>query len=81
MITTLKSTQVILLENLRFHAEEEANDPEFSRELASLAEVYVTDAFGTAHRKHASTYGVPSLVSPRLWFSDSKRTEVPGAPA
>ena len=66
MITkNLKVTQVILLENLRFHAEEEANDPEFARELASLAEVYVTDAFGTAHRKHASTYGVPSLMSVR----------------
>ncbi len=66
MITKhLKSTQVILLENLRFHPEEEKNDPEFARELASLAEVYVTDAFGTAHRKHASTYGVPALMSAR----------------
>ncbi len=49
---------VLLLENLRFHAEEEANDAAFARELASLADVYVNDAFGTAHRAHASTEGV-----------------------
>jgi phosphoglycerate kinase len=49
---------VVLLENLRFHAEEEANDPEFARQLASLADIYVNDAFGTAHRAHASTEGV-----------------------
>ena len=49
---------VILLENLRFHAEEEANDPAFSKALAGLADVYVNDAFGTAHRAHASTVGM-----------------------
>ena len=49
---------VLLLENLRFHPEEEANDPEFARQLASLAEVFVNDAFGSAHRAHASTEGV-----------------------
>lgn len=49
---------VVLLENLRFHAEEEKNDPEFARQLASLADVYVNDAFGSAHRAHASTEGV-----------------------
>jgi len=49
---------VLLLENLRFHAEEEANDPEFSRALASLGDAYVNDAFGTAHRAHSSTAGV-----------------------
>ena len=49
---------VILLENLRFHPEEEANDPEFAKGLASLADVYVNDAFGSAHRAHASTEGI-----------------------
>lgn len=55
--------QVMMLENLRFHAEEEANDEAFSKQLASLAEVYVNDAFGTAHRAHASTAGMVSFVS------------------
>ena len=50
--------KIVLLENLRFHAEEEANDPEFAKQLASLGDVFVNDAFGTAHRAHASTAGV-----------------------
>jgi phosphoglycerate kinase len=54
--------QVLMLENVRFHAEEEANDEAFSRELARLADVYVNDAFGTAHRAHASTAGVAKHV-------------------
>ena len=54
----LQPGQVLLLENLRFHKEEEKNDPEFSKQLASLGEIYVNDAFGTAHRAHASTEGV-----------------------
>lgn len=54
----LADGQVCLLENVRFHPEEEANDPEFARQLASLADIYVNDAFGTAHRAHASTEGV-----------------------
>jgi len=63
MITHSKEHQIILLENIRFYPEEEANDPEFSRQLSHLAEVYVTDAFGTAHRKHASTHGMPSVMT------------------
>jgi phosphoglycerate kinase len=54
---------VILLENLRFHAEEEKNDPEFARALAALADVYVNDAFGSAHRAHASTEGIVRYVA------------------
>lgn len=57
-VKEMKPGEVILLENLRFHPEEEANDPEFARQLASLADIYVNDAFATAHRAHASTEGV-----------------------
>lgn len=61
-VNVLKDGDVALLENLRFHPEEEKNEPEFVRELASLADVYVNDAFGTAHRAHASTAGVAGLI-------------------
>ena len=57
----LKPGEVLVLENVRFHKEEEANDPVFAKKLASLADIYINDAFGTAHRKHASTYGVAKL--------------------
>jgi phosphoglycerate kinase len=55
-----KPGEVLLLENLRFHPEEEANDPEFSKKLAAIADLYVNDAFGSAHRAHASTVGIVS---------------------
>jgi len=58
----LEKGQTLLLENLRFHSEEEANDPKFSKQLASLADYYVNDAFGSAHRAHASTVGVTKFV-------------------
>ncbi|DBA93290.1 hypothetical protein WJX79_000024 [Trebouxia sp. C0005] len=64
MVDKLQSGQVLLLENVRFHKQEEKNDPEFAKQLASLAEVYVNDAFGTAHRAHASTEGVTKHLSP-----------------
>jgi phosphoglycerate kinase len=62
----LKSGDILLLENLRFHAEEEKNGPDFSKALAGLAEVYVNDAFGTAHRAHASIVGVTKYLQPAV---------------
>lgn len=62
----LRDGQVLLLENLRFHAEEERNDPAFAARLAKLGDCYVNDAFGTAHRAHASTEGVARLLRPAV---------------
>jgi phosphoglycerate kinase len=62
MAGKLERSQTLLLENLRFHAEEEANDENFSKELAKLADYYVNDAFGSAHRAHASTAGITKFV-------------------
>ncbi|HPB31009.1 MAG TPA: phosphoglycerate kinase, partial [Candidatus Sumerlaeota bacterium] len=58
IVAGMKEGDVVLLENLRFHKEEEENDPAFSKALADLADVYVDDAFGTSHRAHASTEGI-----------------------
>jgi phosphoglycerate kinase len=63
MSRQLESGQTLLLENLRFHAAEEANDPAFAKQLAALCDVYVNDAFGSAHRAHASTEGITHYVS------------------
>lgn len=65
-VNELQKGEVMLLENLRFHKEETDNDPEFAKELASLADIYVNDAFGTSHRKHASTYGMASYFDFRV---------------
>jgi phosphoglycerate kinase len=65
-VNSMSNGQVILLENLRFHNEEEANDPEFAKQLAANADLYVNDAFGTAHRAHASTEGVTHYLSPSV---------------
>src|SRR5258708_26489258 len=62
-VAAMKNGDVVLLENVRFHVEEEKHDPEFAKKLAALADIYVNDAFGTAHRAHASTEGVTKFIS------------------
>lgn len=75
-IEKMNQGDVLLLENLRFHEEEELNDPEFSKKLAALADIYVNDAFSTSHRKHSSTYGAAWLFDTRLaGFNLSKEVE------
>ena len=66
VVAEMQPGDVVMLENLRFHAEEEKNDPEFCKSLAKLADVYVCDAFGTAHRAHASTEGITHFLSPKV---------------
>ncbi|MCD6554378.1 MAG: phosphoglycerate kinase [Anaerolineae bacterium] len=78
LVKELKPGQVLLLENTRFHPEERKNDPDFARELASLAEVYVNDAFGTAHRAHASTEGVAHYLPAVAGFLMEKEIEFLG---
>ena len=86
-VKRLRNGELLLLENLRFHAEEEKNDPGFARQLADYAEIYVNDAFGTAHRAHASTVGVAQLLPAYAGFLMereiamlSKLLEDPGRP-
>ena len=75
----LKEGEVLLLENLRFHPEEEKNDPGFAKELASFAEVYINDAFGTAHRAHASTAGVADYLPAAAGFLMEKEIKALGS--
>ena len=72
----LKDGEILVLENLRFDKREEENDATFCKELASLADIYVNDAFGTAHRKHASTYGVAELLPNAVGFLMGKELKV-----
>ena len=74
----LKEGEVMLLENVRFHAEETKNDPEFAKKLASLADIYVNDAFGSAHRAHASTTGVADYLPAVCGFLIQKELEYIG---
>jgi phosphoglycerate kinase len=71
--------EVLLLENLRFHKEEEQNDPDFARQLASLGEIYVNDAFGTAHRAHASTEGIAHILPGYAGFLMEKELDYLGS--
>ncbi|HEX9252846.1 MAG TPA: phosphoglycerate kinase, partial [Ignavibacteriaceae bacterium] len=63
MVDAMKDGDVLILENVRFHAEEEKNDPAFAKQLADLGDVYINDAFGSAHRAHASTEGVTRYIN------------------
>ncbi|RLC93304.1 MAG: phosphoglycerate kinase [Chloroflexi bacterium] len=76
MVSTLDEGGVLMLENLRFHPEEEKNDPAFAQALAKLADVFVNDAFGTAHRAHASTVGVTRYLPAVAGFLIEKELEI-----
>ena len=65
LVNGLKDGEVLLLENLRFHKQEEKNDPNFAKQLAAYGEIYINDAFGTAHREHASTFGAAQVLAGR----------------
>ncbi len=78
VVESMKDGDIALLENLRFHPEEEKNEPGFVKELASLADLYVNDAFGTAHRAHASTAGVAGLLPSAAGFLMKKEVEYLG---
>ena len=76
--SNLKEGEILLLENVRFHREETDNDPEFSKKLASMAEIYVNDAFGSAHRAHASTAGIAKYLPAVSGFLIEKELEFLG---
>ncbi len=78
VVASLKDGEVALLENLRFHKEEEKNDPEFAKKLASFGEIFVNDAFGTAHRAHASTEGVTHYLPAVAGFLIEKELRIMG---
>ncbi len=78
LAANLKDREVMLLENVRYDAREEKNDPDFSKELASLAELYVNDAFGTAHRAHSSTAGVADYLPSAVGYLIKKEIDVMG---
>jgi phosphoglycerate kinase len=75
-VKRLRNGEALLLENLRFHAEEEKNDPAFAKQLADYAEIYVNDAFGTAHRAHASTVGIARILPPYAGFLMEREIEM-----
>lgn len=77
-ISQMENGDIVVLENLRFDSGEEENSPAFAKKLASLADIYVNDAFGTAHRKHASTYGVAKLLPNAVGFLISKELKIIG---
>ena len=78
LTSNMKEGDIVLLENVRFHKEEEQNDPEYSKALASMAEIYVNDAFGTAHRAHSSTTGVADYLPAVSGFLIEKELEFLG---
>jgi 3-phosphoglycerate kinase len=78
VVKNAKPGEIILLENLRFHPEEEKNDQEFSKKLAQLADIYINDAFGTAHRAHASTEGITHFLKSAAGFLMQKEIEYLG---
>ena len=79
LVGNIKEGEIVLLENVRFHKEEEANDPEFAKALASFADIYVNDAFGTSHRAHGSTAGVADYLPAVAGFLIEKEIEFLGS--
>ena len=78
LISSLKNGEVVLLENVRFHKEEELNNPNFAKQLASMGDIFVNDAFGTAHRAHASTAGIANYIPSVCGYLIKKEIEIIG---